>query len=93
MTGSVEDKRHAEQRWNESFSEGIREDAEHYELAKHLNAKTHEIVEEFVYDPARALLPEQGTFLDRMEDFDKDRISDFVNTHDSSPNSPEPGAR
>lgn len=33
------------------------------------------------------------TFLDALDEFDKDRITDFVNAHESSPNSPEPTAR
>ena len=33
------------------------------------------------------------TFLDTFDAYDEDRINDFVNSHDSSPNAPEPNAR
>ncbi len=33
------------------------------------------------------------TFIDQLDVFDEDRISDFVGAHESSPNAPEPGAR
>ncbi len=33
------------------------------------------------------------TFIDKLDFFDKDRISDFVGSHESSPNAPEPNAR
>ena len=29
------------------------------------------------------------TFLDKFEDFDEARISEFISSHESSPNSPE----
>jgi 2-polyprenyl-3-methyl-5-hydroxy-6-metoxy-1,4-benzoquinol methylase len=64
MDTSADETKRAEALWNETFSQGLREDADHYELAKHLTARTHEVIEEFVYDPARRLLPERGTFLD-----------------------------
>lgn len=64
MSEQGNDVRETERLWKEMFSEGIREDAEHYELAKHLNAKTHAVVEEFVYAPAARKLPPEGTFLD-----------------------------
>jgi len=46
MPNAVED------RWNEIYSEGIDEDAEHHVLAKHLNAKSHEVFHRFVYQAA-----------------------------------------
>jgi 2-polyprenyl-3-methyl-5-hydroxy-6-metoxy-1,4-benzoquinol methylase len=64
MQERAKDHKHAEKLWKETFSQGIREDADHYELAKHLNAKTHEVVAEFVYAPAAELMPGRGTFLD-----------------------------
>ncbi len=64
MQERAKDHKHAEELWKETFSQGIREDADHYELAKHLNAKTHEVVAEFVYAPAAELMPPHGTFLD-----------------------------
>lgn len=33
------------------------------------------------------------TFMDQMENFDEERIREFVNSHESSPNAPEPNAR
>ncbi len=33
------------------------------------------------------------TFLDEFDVFDEDRVREFVNNHESSPNSPEPNAR
>ena len=33
------------------------------------------------------------TFIDRLDAFDEDRIRDFVNSHESSPNAPEATAR
>lgn len=64
MQERAKDHKHAEELWKETFSQGIREDADHYELAKHLNATTHEVVAEFVYAPAAKLLPPRGSFLD-----------------------------
>ena len=63
-----------------------------------------ELVEEAVNNGGKVLLaPHTGTgatislaawtFLDQFEAFDEDRIRDFVNTHDSSANAPEPFAR
>lgn len=54
----------AEELWKESFSEGIDEGAEHYVLAKHLDARTHRAIEDFVYEPAIALAPPGGSVLD-----------------------------
>lgn len=33
------------------------------------------------------------TFIDQFDQFDEDRILDFIRSHESSPNSPEPNAR
>ena len=33
------------------------------------------------------------TFLDAFDEFDEDRVKDFIRAHESSPNSPEPNAR
>ena len=49
------DSGRAEDLWRESFSEGIDEEAEHYVLAKHLDARTHKAIEDFAYEPAIAL--------------------------------------
>ena len=54
----------AEDLWRESFSEGIDEEAEHYVLAKHLDARTHKAIEDFAYEPAIALAPAGGSVLD-----------------------------
>lgn len=33
------------------------------------------------------------TFIDAFEEFDEDRVKDFIRAHESSPNAPEPTAR
>ncbi|MCH8309882.1 MAG: DUF3105 domain-containing protein [Chloroflexi bacterium] len=32
------------------------------------------------------------TFIDKFDDFDEERISDFIGSHESSPNAPEAAA-
>lgn len=69
-----------------------------------LLADLTEIVNEAVNNNSKVILsPYPGmetrvaltawTFVDRLDGFDNGRIRDFVNSHESSPNAPEPNAR
>ena len=69
-----------------------------------LKAQLTELVNTAVNRGAKMLLaPHSGfegrialaawTFLDVFDEYDEDRIRDFFDSHESSPNAPEPGAR